>query len=144
MSLERKEMLMVLNEIVGCFEATNEIVRLRVTTDRRPICPVCGDAWAQPDAEHAWHPYGPVNPDGVPCLSPSFSICPSCHTEFGNDDIPDAGMGMLTSWAILRYRWLDSIGWNAKALAQLQENLAICEKEVRNETRMLRQRYDSA
>ena len=103
---------------------TNEVVILRRTPDGRPVCPVCGVAWPS-GAEHAWSGSGERNPEGLLIVAPSYDICPSCKTEFGNDDIPDSGESLADSWAWLRGKWLEQAGRSMDVVARLKKNLGV-------------------
>ena len=83
--------------------ATGELVRLRRTSDGRPICPVCGMVWPA-GADPAWEVTGERTPAGVPTVTPSWGICPGCGTEFGLDDEWGPGETLEAAWAALRER----------------------------------------
>jgi hypothetical protein len=113
----------IVEEVVA--DAINgDVVRLRSTSDGRPICPVCGCVWSS-GAEHAWDKTGSTIEGGLPVVGPSGGICPCCKTEFGNDDAPDPGETLEMSWAVLRERWLQKTGRNAAALEQVREHLGL-------------------
>jgi hypothetical protein len=62
----------------------------------------------------------PYAPNG----SPSYEICPECHTEFGfDDDVSDTelavGIDHNATWAALRMRWIDQVGLSDKVVRQL-------------------------
>jgi hypothetical protein len=62
---------------------------LKVTEFWKHVCPVCG------------YPYLEEPPE-------RFSICPSCGTEFGNDDFVFETSDQPKKWAELRARWLEA------------------------------------
>src|SRR5687767_13633759 len=113
----------LIEEIVRA-DLTGNLVRLRTTAGGSPVCPVCGCLWSV-GTEHAWQKQGNRDAGGVPTASPTFSICPCCNTEFGNDDIPGPNETLESTWAILRERWLKRVERSDKALAQLREHLGL-------------------
>jgi hypothetical protein len=115
-------------------DITHETVRLRRSQDNRPVCPVCG-ILGRPGEEDAWHDIGERSVNGLPIVLGSYSICPCCNTEFGNDDAPNPGESLAHAWASLRRRWLDRVGWTKDALEQLRRNLGITEEQLRQQAR---------
>ena len=103
---------------------TGAVGHLRTTPDGKPVCPVCGCVWPN-GAEAAWSETGEAFPDGVAIVAPSWDICPCCHTEFGNEDVPDHGNSLDHVWAVLRQKWLQHVGRSADALRQVRENLGV-------------------
>ncbi len=98
---------------------TREVIRLRFTAAREAVCPVCGHLWP-PGGEHAWLPAEGMSESGHPFAKPSYSICDSCNTEFGNDDVPGPGRLLAEAWAALRNKWLSRVGRNDQSAAQLK------------------------
>jgi len=107
---------------------SGEVIDIRETADG-PVCPVCGFASAGDP------PYGlcrTVLQDGSLGESygaASFDVCPSCGTEYGNDDYAE-GQTVTSMWDQLRIKWLDRAGWSDIALKQLQDHLNLTQEEL--------------
>jgi hypothetical protein len=99
-------------------------VVLRTTSAGAPVCPVCG-AISPPGSEAAWHDSGQKTRDGMTIVAPSYGVCPTCHTEYGNDDMPAPSQTLDQRWGVLRERWWEQNGRSPVALAQLRENLGL-------------------
>lgn len=113
----------IVEEVVAS-AITGDVVRLRRTSDGRPICPVCGCVWRS-GAEHAWDKTGSTTEGGLPVVDPSWEMCPCCKTEFGNDDAHGPDETLESSWAFLRERWLEKTGRSAAALEQVRDHLGL-------------------
>lgn len=111
-------------EAIYWAEPVKQSIKLRTNLTGQPVCPVCGTAW-DVGAEHAWCVTGQVTRDGSAVVVASYSICPVCNTEFGNDDIPSEGETLEQSWAWLRGQWLERVGRTPDILDQLRTNLGL-------------------
>lgn len=87
------------------------------------FCPVCGDK-KLPGVQL---PYGTTGMH----TGGSHDICSCCETEYGLDDWSPGLSCLDAEWARVRLDWLDRSGWNAEALAQLEQNLGLTEAELR-------------
>jgi hypothetical protein len=94
------------------------------------ICPVCGNiACSRLPPWSMGTRRDPVTHKefGEPVALPSYDICPSCQTQYGEDDTTRAE-SVTAAWEELRREWLDSQKWSAEALKQLKDNLGVIPK----------------
>ena|SRR5579862_5079494 len=106
---------------------SGEEIEIRHTTDGQSVCPVCGYlAKGNPPYRESLQTNS-AEPATEPKGSPSFDICPSCKTQYGEDDFVDSTENLSTKqrWNILRLQWLECIGRNPMALERLRQNLGI-------------------
>jgi hypothetical protein len=116
---------------------TGEIIKIKHCKDERSICPICG--FITP------HPWGPAwtitietGEDGMHLGTPSWDICPSCNTQYGEDDAPDTliddtNTKITEKWCSLRIEWFLKMRKDGKvddAIKQLK-NIDISYDDIR-------------
>ena len=96
------------------------------------VCPVCG---VLEGPTPPWRSIGMMtheaDPKVVQNVSPLDETCTCCNVHFGNDDVSEyvPTRTFDETWHRLRLEWLERVGWNDEAIAQLA-NLDHSREEV--------------